>query len=373
MNAPSYLPLDGGTALATAVAAFGLPGAPPLPRRHLADEAWHGLLREVGQQRIEGLLGAAVMAGALPVSDEQREETRETVRGRAGVDLRLERELLATTRALGHAGVAHRVLKGPAMAHTAYPDPSWRGFGDVDLLVTDGDWYRAIEVLEATGARRPVPELRPGFDLRFGKEATLLSASGWEVDLHRTLVVGPFGLWVDCDELFGRREAVTIGGVEVGVLAPGAAFLHACYNAALADDPPRLIAIRDVCELAVAPNLEPDEVADLARRWRGEAVVARALSLAADVLGVTLWDRPVAASFAGRRTTMFEWALMATYRGPARGYTAQGAGVVAVAGGRERLAYLRSLASPQDSYRAARGGSPFTHLRRHVFGARRTR
>ena len=98
-----------------------------------------------------------------------------------------------------------------------------------------------------------------------------------------------------------------------------------------------------------------------------------ALSLAADVLGVKLWDSPVAAPFAGRRTTVWERALMATYRGPARGYTSQGAGVVAVEGGRERLAYLRSLASPQDSYRVARGGSPFTHLRRHLLGKRRAR
>ena len=99
--------------------------------------------------------------------------------------------------ALEKAGIAHRVLKGHAWAHTVYPDPSWRAFGDVDLLVGTDDSDRAVEVLESTGVRRTLPEVRPGFDRRFGKDATLLSASGREVDLHRLLVAGPYGLWVD--------------------------------------------------------------------------------------------------------------------------------------------------------------------------------
>jgi hypothetical protein len=37
--------------------------------------------------------------------------------------------------------------------------------------------------------------------------------------------------------------------------------------------------------------------------------------------------------------------------------------VAAVAGARERLAYLRALANPDRSYLVARGSTPFTYLR----------
>ncbi len=335
----------------------------------LGPEAWRDLRFGVISQRIEGLLGAAVEAGAWPVTGAQYDDVREAARARASIDLFLEHELLATVRTLGDAGVACRVLKGPALAHAAYPDPAWRGFGDIDLLVRGDDWYRAIDVLQATGARRALPELRPGFDQRFGKDATLVTRSGWEVDLHRRLVVGPFGLWVDEGDLFARPTPLSIGGVTMVTLNQEASFLHACYNAALADDPPRLIAVRDVCQVALAGAPEPSLVEEMARRWRASAVIDRALGLAGDLLGPELWRLPIGAAFATHRATARERALVASYRGPGRGYTSQLATVVAVAGAGERLAYLRALARPQPAYLAAREMSPLGYLRK---AARRT-
>ncbi len=353
----------------TAVAGFGLPGAPAPPAEPLGPEAWQDLQFAVGHQRIEGLLGAAVEAGAWPVTGGQLDDVREATRARAKVDLCLEHELLVAVRTLEDAGVTCRVLKGSAWAHSVYPDPSWRGFGDVDLLVRGDDWYRVIEVLQATGASRTLPELRPDFDRRFGKDATFLARSGWQVDLHRRLVVGPFGLWVDEGDLFACPASLSIGGVTVATLNKEASFLHACYNAALADDPPRLIAVRDVCQVALTGAPEPSVVEVMAQRWRAPAVIARALSLAADLFGQEVWRRPVAAPFAAHRATAWERALVASYRGPGRGYTSQLATVVALAGAGERLAYLRALARPQPAYLAARGLSPLAYLRK---AARRT-
>jgi hypothetical protein len=352
-----------------AIAGFGLPGAARFPASPLDPAAWRVLTAEVGQQRIEGLLAAAAARGALAVTEDQHEEIRDAARSRAGVDLKLGRDLLTAASVLRAAGVAFRVLKGLAWSHAYYPDPSWRGTGDVDLLVAADDWYTALDALGDAGARRSIPELNVGFDRRFGKEATLVSASGWEIDLHRTLVVGPFGLWTDTDDLFRGADTVIIGGVDLPVLGPDEAFLHACYNAALGDDPPRLIAVRDVCQLALSDRLDPGAVAATARRWRGRAVVARALSLAREVLGVDLGDRPVTEPFAGFRPSLRDRSLLASYRGPGRGYTSQLTAVVALPGSRERLAYLRAVARPQPSYLAARGlPSPLAHV---GHGARR--
>ncbi|MGH9115189.1 MAG: nucleotidyltransferase family protein, partial [Acidimicrobiales bacterium] len=127
------------------VAGFGLPGAPAFPASPLGSGDWGALLAGVVRERIEGLLAASVAAGALPVEEGQREQVRQAARGRARVDIGLERELLGTAALLDGAGVAYRALKGPAWAHTLYSDPSWRGFGDVDLLLDGRDWYRAVE------------------------------------------------------------------------------------------------------------------------------------------------------------------------------------------------------------------------------------
>ena len=359
---PSMSPL-------AAVAGLGLPGAAGFSSSPLPSSAWSDLVAAVWRQRIEGLLAAAVADGSLVVTTEQRDQVKEAARARASVDLRLERELLSTVSLLDREGVTYRVLKGPAWAHSVYPDPSWRGSGDVDLLLAADDWYDALEIFGAAGARRSVPELAAGFDRRFGKEATLVSASGWEIDLHRTLVVGPFGLWIDPEDLFGPSATITLRDYDLPVFGPDVAFLHACYNAALGDDPPRLIAVRDVYQQILSEQLDPERVAVMAQRWRGEAVVARALWLTRDVLGVDLGDRPVAAAFAGRRPSLKERALLASYRGPGRGYSSQLAAVVALADGRERAAYLWALARPQPSYLVARGlSSPLAHLEH---GARR--
>jgi hypothetical protein len=323
-------------------------------------------MREVAHERIEGLLAAAVASGDLAIEPEQREQVRRAARGRARVDLGLERELISTARVLARAGVSFRVLKGLAWAHTAYPDPSWRGSGDVDLLVANDDWYPAIRALENEGASRVLPEIQPGFDRRFGKDATLRSERGWEIDLHRLLAFGPYGLWADQAQLLVRSAWATIGGSTLPVLDAEAAFVHACYNLVLADDPPRLIAARDVAQMVLSVQPDPDGVHDLAHRWRAVPVVVRALSLSEKMLRVRLWNQPLARPFLPAGIGSAARMLMATYRGPGRGYSSQAAGLVALPRTVERMTYLHALARPQRAYLEARGLSRAGHLWRGI-------
>lgn len=344
-----------GSDLLARVASFALSGHAILTDRHLDAGEWDRLLARAVRQRVEGMLATAVEQGALPVTEDQLEATRMAVRSRARADLLLERETIETAALLESVHIPHRILKGPALAHSAYPDPMLRGFGDVDILVHPDCWYESLDVLQNLGATRLFPELRPGFDARFGKDATLVSHSGLEIDLHRTLALGPYGLWVDCDELFDRPAAVvSLGGTRIPVLDREAAFLHACYNAVLADDPPRLAALRDVAQMALSGSMDPEEVFLLARRWRGIGVVRRALTLTAEYLELTLACTPVGDVFAGA-SGPWDRFLLASYRGKGRGYTSQLAGVVAVSGLRTKLAYLSALAHPQPSYLEARG------------------
>jgi hypothetical protein len=100
-----------------------------------------------------------------------------------------------------------------ALANTVYADPALRVFADVDLLVPSADFGHAARILEsALGADRALPEIRPGFDARFGREAMLRSDNGLALDIHRTFVDGGFGLTVDLDDLFVSLRSFPLGG-----------------------------------------------------------------------------------------------------------------------------------------------------------------
>ena len=88
-----------------------------------------------------------------------------------------------------------------------YADPALRSFGDVDILVGGADFDAAVGALAALGFRRRFVEPRPGFDARFSKGACLERADGLEIDLHRTLAPGPFGMLLGLTDLVGRRAA----------------------------------------------------------------------------------------------------------------------------------------------------------------------
>jgi hypothetical protein len=147
--------------------------------------------------------------------------------------------LLDAVSVVREASIPTCVLKGVALAHLVYPDPSYRVFGDVYLLVPSAMFASAIAVLHREmGTARCVPELRPGFDERFGKEALMRSVNGLELDVHRMFVEGAWGLTMDLDDLFSPSRRFVLAGQELDALPMPQQFLHACYAAAIGDWPP---------------------------------------------------------------------------------------------------------------------------------------
>ncbi|MDQ3972762.1 MAG: nucleotidyltransferase family protein [Actinomycetota bacterium] len=335
-----------------ALASFGLRGAAgTLPTGPLDDAAWRKLLAKVRAHRLAGHLADALAEGALAATETQVDEAVELhVDAMARVVI-LERVLLEATEILERTGVRHRVLKGSALAHTAYPNPSLRVYTDVDLLAASEDFDTAVAALGAAGYRRNWPQLRPGFDRRFGKAATLTGDSG-QIDLHRTFLMGPFGLTVDLPSLFETATAFEVGGRRLLALGPEERFLHACYNAALGDVPPRLVSLRDVAQMLLhvaEVALDHRRVLDLARRWRGEAVVARAVTMAwdtfglADVVPLSVWARRYEPARAEQR------ALDSYLK--RRSYTAKAlASLWVIPGVGAKTAYLRAVVLPDRAF-----------------------
>jgi hypothetical protein len=341
------------------VAGFGLPGGSgagndePLP-----DQVWSSVVGDARYQRLAGLLMAAIEAGALRVTDDQRAEAQELHLGACGVVLRLERRLVEVARLLNTAGIDLVVLKGTAVAHLAYPDPAMRMFGDNDLLLSSEQFDDAVELLCLNGYVRQTAPARAGYERRFAKGTTLSGQDGDELDLHRNLVFGTFGFRIDLDELFGR----VLGG-----LGPEARLLHACYHAGLGDPRPRFSSVRDVAQMLTFGTHDPARVLALARAWDSEAVLARAVQLCEDLLGYRP-DDEVASAVRGHEPTTRERRAIDSYVGENRRFAAK---VVAslpyIDGVGEKAAFVTSVAFPQKGFAESFGGrSGVAWIRRGV-------
>ncbi|HEX2699148.1 MAG TPA: nucleotidyltransferase family protein [Acidimicrobiales bacterium] len=344
-----------GTPLLRAVAAYGLPGTrPPFPTVPLPDGAWADLLGGAGRQRVVGLLAAAVGDGAFEVSAGQRDELADVHCATMTRVLDIEAAAVHVVGLLGGAGVDVRVLKGLAAAHLDLPDPSQREFGDADLLVRPSAFAPAVELLVAAGLPRDLPERRAGFDRRFGKDATVYGRSGVEIDLHRTLALGAFGMALEPDLVWDDGEPFRMGPHEVRALAPAARLVHACYSAVLGDRVPRLPALRDVAALAGRADMAADVVVRLAERGRGGSVVALGVRLAAETMGTgSSW--PLSPWARARPQSRWERTALASYESHGGTNTSTLlAGVLGLSTAGARLSYLSALAFPARHYLSAR-------------------
>jgi len=351
--------------LAPAVAAHGLAEAKlAMPELPLDPPIWAHLMTVARHERITGLLVRAILDGVLPTTAQQTEQAELAHRASMVTALALEATLVRTAALLETAGVDHRVLKGTGVAHLDYPDPALRSFGDVDLLVRSSQFDDAVEVLVAAGHQRKFPEPRPGFDRRFGKGSCLVSPSGHEIDLHRTLAMGPFGLRIPLDDLWRRLSPFEVGGHQFCALGPEDRFLHACVHAALGDNPPRLASLRDVAQMHLARPLDVDFTRRLSSSWGADAVVARAVRMAGDVLGLEAvgplarWAMTFSPDRRDRRS-------LATYTGSSPTYAAKSfAAVRAIPGLRDKAAFVFTLVLPDRRYLEKRRERPLERWRR---------
>lgn len=357
-----------------AVAGFGLPGATrAFPHAPLCDELWASVMSSARTHRVTGLLHAAIDAGAFPSTEAQAHQVRAAHTSVMVWVLSLERELLPVIDLLAEASIETRVLKGTAVAHLDYPALELRSFIDLDLLIRAEDFDRAVRVLVAAGFVRRLPEPRPGFDSRFDKGTTLEGPAGYELDLHRTFVLGPWGLLVDLDDLWGDGQEVVVAGRALCALSRAHRFLHACYHAALGDWPLRLGSLRDVAEMLRGAEHFATEFRELAARWQVEAVVAAAVADTWRLLGLATTGE--LSSWAQHHVpSRQDQARLALHTQADKTFTAQALATLhAMPRLRDKMAYARALVLPDASYVAGRHPSALARFRYGLREARRGR
>jgi hypothetical protein len=276
------------TRVVRAAASLGLAGHEQegvFPRP--SGDDWPRLLDAVRDERLEGLFTRLIADGRLPVTDEQRAEAEAVHVEAMALAIRIDDLVRRVARAFDKADIPMRVLKGPASARLDHAEPSLRSYGDADVLVPGRTYEMAGEILRGEGFARRTSEFTPGFDRRFAKAVTYVSSDGLEIDLHRSIVYGPFSVGISEAELWRPGTLLDFGGTSVETFDITRRFLHACVHAALGSSVPRLTALRDVAMIG-SRAVDPDAVTSIAACWRIEPVVARAAALVNDYLGVDL-------------------------------------------------------------------------------------
>ncbi len=331
-----------------AIARFGLPGVAD-DIGPVGPDRWPAVIGGIAHQRLGGHAVRATGAGALDLRPSQFDELLERHEEQLAIDVRLERMLVECDTALQGAGVETRVLKGPAIAHRFYDDPGLRSFGDGDILVRGEQFDATIETLTRAGFRRRFDAPRRFFDRRFVKAVALVADDDLELDVHRALTPGPYGVLFDADEIFRTPpDHVEVGGRSLRCLGTELAFAQACAHAVLGDPEPRLVSLRDIAQLAYG-YLDTRRAVEVFRRFRAEIVAHRAVELVERVLGISLPDdfaewREYAGSRADR-------SRLSSYSGREPRYAAQAAATFWVLPSlRERVAYASALAFPGRDY-----------------------
>ena len=290
----------------------------------------------IAEHRLTGVAHAAMLAGDLEVDDPDR--VAEAHRQAMARSLLLEDVLLDALAVLDGAGIEYRVLKGAALAHR-FGCPEHREFGDNDVLVRPTQLTQAADALEAAGATRAFPALSPVWETRFAKSVTLRWRDA-ELDLHRTLAPGPFGLTVDGDALFGSSDRFDLAGVDVPTLSAEHHLVHAAVHVALGDVVPRLGNVRDVALLISAPGVDADQVAATVVDWGVAAPfaegVAAADALGAETTSVVEWARRFQPSRSDRSS-------LQSYRRRDGRFRRQALASLRVLGWRDRIAFVRAV------------------------------
>ena len=129
---------------------------------------------------------------------------------------------------LADLGLEPIVLKGAALAYTAYPEPWLRTMADLDLLLPPEDLGRASAELTRAGFRTLNDDPLPSHHLRLHYAPGGRSA----VELHGHIVPEPGPYRIDVEALRAQAVPATIAGVPVRVLAPADAVHFACLHLA---------------------------------------------------------------------------------------------------------------------------------------------
>jgi hypothetical protein len=213
-----------------------------------------GLVEQAGREGVASLLDVRLGASvnddepwAIAVPCTVRKILHQTAREATLLFMVLERELHLLLAVMAGAGLPGLLLKGQAIAQWAYPDPSLRASGDIDVLVASRE---AADRLASRLCESGYELSQPSGDLvalEMMLRREVVPGVWVEIDLHCRVINSPlFAERFTFDELMAESIALPRLSANARGLGPAHAFIHACMHWAAtlavgADDPAEVV------------------------------------------------------------------------------------------------------------------------------------
>ena len=196
-------------------------------------------------------------------------------------------------------GVELMTFKGPVLSWKAHGDVAWRQAGDLDLLVPPATVATADRLLSELGYQLAVPG-RPlsavqtsRYRARCPHYTYFNSQLQSMIELHWRLMSNPALLPLGFEELYGRREIVSLGNFALPTFCEADSFLHLCVHGAH-HAWAYVSWVYDVAALQSSCALDWPQIISTARRFGVERLIAQASALC-DRLLETPMPSPIAA------------------------------------------------------------------------------
>jgi hypothetical protein len=191
---------------------------------------WRVLEAIAREHRVLSMVAQAAIRGRLAGAPGDIARMRAYRRAATLRALQMQRGLAILARSCAQAGIPLLVLKGMALAFTAYEQPADREMIDIDLLVPQERLAEVEAIVKPLGYSAAHDEDRPA-TMALDNHLPRLGGDGFSLELHWRLEQPRHGLSIDLADLWTRAVPVPVMN-RVLVMPAEDQLLHVCLHAA---------------------------------------------------------------------------------------------------------------------------------------------
>jgi hypothetical protein len=229
-------------------------------------------------------------AAADAVPDVELESLRREFKLNAAHNLQLAAELLEILKLFEARGIPALPYKGPVLAQCLYGTLALRQIGDIDILLHEGDVAAARALLVDRNYQSSHWRLSVPGALRFEYQHKLKRKQGGVlVELHWTIAPRSVAAALGLNELWDRREGVSLLGATVQTITGGDLLLVLCIHGSK-HLWRRLEWICGVAELLRSGSVDWDRLIERSTQLGSGRMLRLGLSLAHELLDAPLPD-----------------------------------------------------------------------------------
>jgi hypothetical protein len=217
---------------------------------------------------------------SIPLSYLQQMQTE--CRNNSWRNMYLTKELVGILELLEVNGIKAISFKGPVLAASAYGNLSLRQISDLDFLVEEYNFQKAVDLLVAQGYEVMI-EVPWEFHLKSSDRA-------YSIDLHREIVPKHLSCSLSSNYIWENLQTFSLFGTTILNLTPEACLLILCLNGTK-DYWQRLNRICDIAELIHAnPDLNWQQILEQAEKMGFKRLIFLSLFLARNFLDAEIPD-----------------------------------------------------------------------------------